>query len=86
NANRMMELLDNSPYDFVMNSGDDDLERLEKFVHRKKNSCVFTVKRCLSPKAPLYLAALKNAFAPKQKMHQVTRCLPIMNGAARKQL
>ncbi|HEX2974421.1 MAG TPA: TIGR02757 family protein [Bacteroidales bacterium] len=38
NANRMMELLDNSPYDFVMNSGDDDLERLEKFVHRTFNS------------------------------------------------
>lgn len=38
NANRMMELLDNSPYDFIMNHQKSDLDRLEGFVHRTFNS------------------------------------------------
>jgi uncharacterized protein (TIGR02757 family) len=38
NANRMMDLLDNSPYDFIMNSEIQDQERLERFVHRTFNS------------------------------------------------
>jgi len=38
NANRMMELLGNSPYDFIMNHGDRNLEKLEGFVHRTFNS------------------------------------------------
>jgi len=38
NANRMMALLDDSPFDFVMNSGERDLERMEGFVHRTFNS------------------------------------------------
>ena len=31
---RMMELLDNAPYDFVMNHSESDLKSLESFVHR----------------------------------------------------
>lgn len=38
NANRMMDLLDNSPYDFIMNSNQQDLKRMEGFVHRTFNS------------------------------------------------
>jgi uncharacterized protein (TIGR02757 family) len=38
NANKMMELLDDSPYEFIMNSGEDDMERLKGFVHRTFNS------------------------------------------------
>lgn len=38
NANRMMEILDNSPYDFVINSDESDLKRMEGFVHRTFNS------------------------------------------------
>jgi uncharacterized protein (TIGR02757 family) len=38
NANRMMELLDDSPYDFIMNCEEHDLERIEGFVHRTFNS------------------------------------------------
>ena len=34
NANRMMQFLANSPYDFVLNHGDSDLKRFERFVHR----------------------------------------------------
>jgi uncharacterized protein (TIGR02757 family) len=38
NANRMMELLDHSPYEFIMNSSDDEIEMIERFVHRTFNS------------------------------------------------
>ena len=38
NAARMMSLLDNSPYDFVLNHGTKDLKSLGKFVHRTFNS------------------------------------------------
>ena len=38
NANRMMELMGNSPYDFIMNYKDDHLEKFDGFVHRTFNS------------------------------------------------
>jgi uncharacterized protein (TIGR02757 family) len=38
NADRMMALLDDSPFDFIMNSGEQDLERINGFVHRTFNS------------------------------------------------
>ena len=41
NANRMMDLLGNSPYDFVMSHNDQQLEVLEGFVHRTFNSIDF---------------------------------------------
>ncbi|QED37104.1 TIGR02757 family protein [Antarcticibacterium arcticum] len=37
NASRLMDLLDNSPYDFIMNHREDDLISLENFVHRTFN-------------------------------------------------
>lgn len=37
NASFMMELLDNSPYDFVMNHASEDLNSLRQFVHRTFN-------------------------------------------------
>ncbi|MFT4612490.1 MAG: hypothetical protein ACJA1H_001842 [Glaciecola sp.] len=37
NANKMMNLLDQSPHDFIMNHEDSDLERLLPFVHRTFN-------------------------------------------------
>jgi len=38
NANRMMELLDHSPYEFIMNSSNDQIEMIKRFVHRTFNS------------------------------------------------
>jgi len=38
NANKMMELMDNSPFDFVMHHKTDDLNKFEGFVHRTFNS------------------------------------------------
>ncbi|MEO5789674.1 MAG: TIGR02757 family protein [Gelidibacter sp.] len=37
NANKMMAMLDHSPYDFVKNHESDDLEKLRSFVHRTFN-------------------------------------------------
>lgn len=42
NANRMMELLDNAPYDFVTNHRNNDLEKLTGFVHRTFNHIDFS--------------------------------------------
>lgn len=41
NAHRMMELLGNSPYDFVLNHKEHHLKQLEGFVHRTFNSIDF---------------------------------------------
>ena len=38
NASKMMELMGNSPYDFVMNHTEDDLEKFDGFVHRTFNA------------------------------------------------
>lgn len=38
NSKRMMELMGNSPYDFVMNHSETQLENLNGFVHRTFNS------------------------------------------------
>ena len=41
NANRMMELIGNSPYDFVMNYKEHHLDNFDGFVHRTFNSVDF---------------------------------------------
>jgi len=42
NSHQMMNLMGNTPYDFVMSHSDSDLERLENFVHRTFNGKDFT--------------------------------------------
>ncbi len=42
NAHKMMDLMGNSPYDFVMSHTEHDLERLESFVHRTFNGQDFS--------------------------------------------
>ena len=37
NAHKMMNLMGNSPYDFVISHQENDLEQLETFVHRTFN-------------------------------------------------
>jgi uncharacterized protein (TIGR02757 family) len=41
NAHKMMHLMGNTPYDFVMSHSENDLERFENFVHRTFNSSDF---------------------------------------------
>lgn len=38
NSHRMMDLVGNAPYDFIMSHSENDLERFESFVHRTFNS------------------------------------------------
>ena len=46
NANKLMGLLDNSPYDFIINHQETDLEKLHPFVHRtfNGNDCIQFIK------------------------------------------
>jgi len=55
NANRIMVLLDDSPFDFIINSDKRDLERIEGFVHRTFNSLDLIY----------FLKALKNIYNTK---------------------
>ncbi len=41
NASRMMELMDNAPFEFVRGHQESDLDRLEPFVHRTFNATDF---------------------------------------------
>lgn len=52
NGHRMMELMGNTPYDFVMSHTENDLERLETFVHRTYNSLDFQY----------FITSLKNIY------------------------
>ncbi len=42
NGQKLMKLMGNSPYDFVMSHSETDLEKLENFVHRTFNSLDLT--------------------------------------------
>ncbi|PRZ27861.1 TIGR02757 family protein [Flavobacterium granuli] len=52
NSHRMMDLMGNTPYDFVMSHSPSDLERLDSFVHRTFNGEDFT----------FFIQSLKNIY------------------------
>ncbi|CAM3927929.1 TIGR02757 family protein [Flavobacterium cucumis] len=52
NSKKMMDLMGNSPYDFIMSHNNDDLVRLESFVHRTFNGQDFSV----------FIKSLKNIY------------------------
>lgn len=52
NAKKMMELLENSPFDFVISHSEGDLQRLDQFVHRTFNATDFST----------FIRALKNIY------------------------
>lgn len=52
NANKMMALMGNAPFDFVMSHSKDDLERLEGFAHRTFNGRDFST----------FIKALRNLY------------------------
>lgn len=71
NGFRLMQLMDNSPFDFVMNAGPDDLRRLSTFVHRTFNGddCLFFIEslrniylKCGGPES-VFSAGLKEGDA-----------------------
>lgn len=51
-ANRMMELMDHRPYEFIMSSGKRDLEGIDRFVHRTFNTFDFI----------FFIKSLKNIY------------------------
>lgn len=61
NARRMMDLMGNSPYDFVMSHNDAQLERLESFVHRTFNGVDFVT----------FIKSLKNIYAKHNGLEAV---------------
>ncbi len=63
NGHRMMDLLGNSPYDFVMSHNEDQLQRLEGFVHRTFNSDDFKY----------FIKALKNIYTHKGGLETIFR-------------
>lgn len=63
NANRMMQLMDNAPHDFVLSHKESDLERFSGFVHRTFNQtdlCFFI--KSLKNMYSMY-DGLENVFA-----------------------
>ena len=67
NSKRMMEMLGNSPYDFIMEHNDTQLENLDHFVHRTFNSDDF--KTFVKGLQHIYANhnGLEMAFAKNQK-------------------
>jgi len=61
NANHLMEFMDNTPYDFLMEGGKEDWDRVSRFVHRTFNGddCLF------------FLASLKNIYRHHQGLENV---------------
>jgi len=61
NSNQMMELLGNSPYDFVMNHKTSDLDKFDGFVHRTFNSVDFKY----------FIKSLKNIYLNHDGMESI---------------
>ena len=61
NSNSLMDLMDNSPFDFIMNASENDLKGLQHFVHRTFNGddCIF------------FLKSLKNIYSNHNGMESV---------------
>ena len=57
----MMELMENTPYDFVMNHSAKDLENLSQFKHRTFNGIDFS----------FFISALKNIYTNHQSLEAV---------------
>ena len=61
NANRMMKLMGDSPFDFTMSANEEQLERLSDFVHRTFNGTDFKQ----------FVLSLRNIYEKHQGLEQV---------------
>ncbi len=61
NAKKMMDLMENSPYDFVLNHNENHLENLQNFVHRTFNGTDFST----------FIIALQNIYKNHQGLENV---------------
>ena len=71
NSHRMLELMGNAPYDFVMSHTPADLERLNNFVHRTFNGQDFMA--FIKSLQNIYLnhSGLESVFAKNQEPHSM---------------
>lgn len=60
-ANRMMELLDDSPHDFILNHNENDLERIKKVIHRTFNATDFIY----------FIKALKHIYTSQEGLEGI---------------
>jgi uncharacterized protein (TIGR02757 family) len=70
NSHRMMDLMGNAPYDFVMSHTENDLERLESFVHRTFNGHDFRV----------FIKSLQNIYCNHSGLEAVFHKGQLKNG------
>jgi len=61
NSEKLMDLLDMSPYEFIMNHEPDDLDRLDGFVHRTFNA----------EDLKYFITALRNIYLQHTGMEQI---------------
>jgi uncharacterized protein (TIGR02757 family) len=61
NANRLMEIMDNAPYDFVVNHNENELKKFDGFVHRTFNST----------DAVTFVTSLKNIYLNRGGLEKV---------------
>ena len=75
NAHKMMALMGNTPFDFVMSHTENDLERLESFVHRTFNSVDLTT--FIKGLQHLYKNhdGLENVFVRHQEDHSLQQSI-----------
>ncbi|GLB51893.1 TIGR02757 family protein [Neptunitalea chrysea] len=73
NANKLMELMGNSPYDFVMSHKGEDLERFDSFVHRTFNSIDISY----------FIKSLKNIYSNYIGLENVIS-MNVANGSTQK--
>src|SRR5690606_23894927 len=61
NGNKLVDLMGNTPYDFVMNHSEADLARLQHFVHRTFNGTDLM----------FFISSLKNIYTRHQGLEAV---------------
>ena len=61
NANRIMRLMDDSPYDFILHCEESDMHRMEGFVHRTFNSTDLIY----------FIKALKNIYGTRGGLESI---------------
>ena len=77
NANKLVALMDRVPHDFVMNASEQDLSRLDRFVHRTFNG--IDARHFILGVRHLYAeyGGLENAFLWKGKIDDMATAIPL---------
>ncbi|MFV8370114.1 TIGR02757 family protein [Flavobacterium sp. LB2R40] len=75
NSHKIIDLMGNAPYDFVMSHTENDLERLESFVHRTFNAIDFA--SFIKSLQHIYSnhGGLEAAFSKHQEMHSMQKSI-----------